>query len=69
MGYLTDPKTGKRMKAEDFVKRERKEWGQALGVFAKECFGAGKSGGKKLLIATEKDLIKMLGSAHNFKRR
>ncbi len=69
MGYLTDPKTGKRMSAEDFLRRERKEWGQAFGIFAKELCGSGKSAGEKMLIATEKDLIKILGSAHNFERR
>ena len=40
MGFLTDPKTGKIMKAEDFIRRERKEWGAALGVFAREILGS-----------------------------
>jgi len=66
--YFSDPKTGKLMKAEDFLKREKKEWGQALGTLFKECVGHGKSGGEQMLITTDKELRKMMGSAHNFKK-
>ena len=69
MGFLTDPKTGKIMDADDFLKREKKEWGDALGTFAKECFGAGKKQRDAMFLTSDAELRKMMGSVHNFKGR
>jgi hypothetical protein len=69
MGFFTDPKTGKMMDAEKFIKREKKEWGDALGTFAKECIGAGTKQRDAMFLTSEADLKKMMGSAHNFKGR
>jgi len=38
-GYIRDPKTGRVMKAGDFLKRENVEWGNALTQVGKELFG------------------------------
>ena len=51
------------------MRRERKEWGQALGAVAKELFGFGVKQGGALFISSEAELKKLLGSAHNFKGR
>jgi hypothetical protein len=69
MGYLTDPKTGKRLTPEAFVKREAVEWSTAIGSVIKEFAGDGKKTGQNLLIASEKDLIDLMRSAYNFKKR
>ncbi len=69
MHYFSDPKTGRLMKAEDFLRRERKEWGQAFGAVAKELFSFSKKQGKNFVVTSEADLKKLLGSAHDFKRR
>ena len=42
MGFLTNPKTGKRMTADEFIQREKKEWGEALKTFGKEIAGVGR---------------------------
>lgn len=63
MGYLTDTKTGKRLNAEDFLKREKKEWGEALGTFAKECLGAGKETTNSLFATSERELRRILRGA------
>ena len=69
MGFLTDPKTGRRMNADQFIAREKKEWGEALGVFAKECLGFGAKQGVDFFVTTEGEIRKMLNSPYNRRRR
>lgn len=61
-GFLRDAKTGKLMKAEDFIKRERKEWGEAFTTFGKELLGFGKQQGKAAIQITEEELKILIGT-------
>lgn len=54
--FIRDPETGRLMKAEDFIRRERKEWGDAFSIFGKELLGFGKQQGKATIEVTEDEL-------------
>lgn len=69
MGYLTDPKTGKRMTAERFIERECKEWGHAFKTVAKELFASGEKSGTRFLATLDKDLAEIIQDHRKRKRR
>ncbi len=61
-GFFRDPNTGRLMKAEDFIRRERREWGEAFATFGKELFGFGKQQGKAAIRISEDELKVLLGA-------
>ncbi len=69
MGFLTDPKTNQCLTVKNLAKRETKEWGEALGTFAKEVFGAGKQAVRQTRLMSEDQAHEFLNSALNTKRR
>jgi hypothetical protein len=69
MGFLTNPKTGKRMTADEFIQREKKEWGEALKTFAKEIAGVGRKSGRTLLSNLDKEFIELIKDQRKRKRR
>lgn len=69
MGFLTDKKTGKLIDPGKLMKREAVEWGSALGSVIRECFGAGKKQSSAMFLTSETDLKRILGSAHDFKKK
>ncbi|MFY0609962.1 MAG: hypothetical protein JXQ99_00440 [Hyphomicrobiaceae bacterium] len=69
MGFLTDPKTGKRMNADQFIQREKKEWGDAFKTFGKELLQAGDKSGRSFLGSLDKDLAEIIQDHRKRKRR
>lgn len=61
-GFIRDQRTGRLMKAEDFIRREKKEWGGALKTFAKEWLEFGNSQRKATIKVTEEELKILLGA-------
>ena len=69
IGYFKASKTGKTLAPEAFIKRETVEWIGAIGGVIKVCTSHGKQASDGFIIASEKDIKKMLASAHNFQKR
>ena len=69
MGFLTDPKTGKRMNADQFIQREKKEWGDAFKTFGKELLVAGRKSGRNFLQDLDTDLSEIIQDHRRRKRR
>ena len=69
MGFLTNPKTGKRMTPDELIRRETKEWGEAFETFAKEIVGVGRKSGRTLLSNLDKELIELIKDQRQRKRR
>jgi hypothetical protein len=60
VGFLTNPKTGKGMTADELIEREKKEWGDAFKIFAKELLSSGDKSGMRFLATLDKDLVDMI---------
>lgn len=61
-GFFCDPKTGRVMKAKDFIERERKEWKEAFRSVGKELFGFGSQQTKAAIKLTGDELKILMGA-------